>query len=82
MDGENNGKPHVLMDDLGVPLFLGVSQPSMFKHPRCECPELPTPTSEGGSFGNQTSPMTPTPFTHSPDLGGSSQDFYVDDNHG
>ena len=22
MDGENNGKPYFLMDDLGVPLFL------------------------------------------------------------
>ena len=22
MDGENNGNPYVLMDDLGVPLFL------------------------------------------------------------
>ena len=22
MDGENNGKPYVQMDDLGVPLFL------------------------------------------------------------
>ena len=22
MDGENNGKPYCLMDDLGVPLFL------------------------------------------------------------
>ena len=22
MDGENNGKPYFLMDDLGIPLFL------------------------------------------------------------
>ena len=22
MDGENNGKPYFLMDDLGVPIFL------------------------------------------------------------
>ena len=22
MDGENNGKPYVQMDDLGIPLFL------------------------------------------------------------
>ena len=24
MDGENSGKPYVLMDDLGIPLFLEI----------------------------------------------------------
>ena len=28
MDGENNGKPYLLMDDLGIPLFL--ETPSWF----------------------------------------------------
>ena len=25
MDGENNGKPYEQMDDLGVPLFFGIT---------------------------------------------------------
>ena len=29
MDGENNGKPYFLMDDLGVPLFLETSKWTM-----------------------------------------------------
>ena len=33
MDGENNGKPYVEMDDLGVPLFL--ETPTWVEAPLC-----------------------------------------------
>ena len=32
MDGENNGKPYFLIDDLGVPLFLETPISDIYVH--------------------------------------------------
>ena len=51
MDGENNGKPYFLMDDLEVPLFL---ETSISIHP-CIHPKTPV------SLVDVPSPQPPPP---------------------
>ncbi len=49
MDGENNGKPYFLMDDLEVPLFL---ETSIYLDPEKKLPQNTT-KSEGSSWSTQ-----------------------------